>query len=756
MEKWIYKIESPELDNQTCLFHETLFHNANGYIGIRACPEEGYPEDYQTIRGTYINGFYDLVEVKHAEKLYGFISEKQAMINVADTQTIEVYLDGERFSPFAGEVLAHQRWLDLKAGTTGRSVYWRSPQGKEVKISVTRMASHELRNLFVIDYQIESINFSGEVRIVSKHQGLVHNFFDANDPRVADERRDHLVPASGEIREGASVLVSDTARSQLQVASAVQNVLTSHAADFSTELTGHLAVSTALLEVEKGERIRLVKYSVLADSIRAADCKKEAISALERALSQPIDYWYERQREIMAALWDQTRIEIDGDPENALALRYNIYQLFQSAGRDHFGNVPAKGLSGEGYEGHYFWDTEIYIQPFFILNFPEIAKELLSYRYRILDAAREHARIMGHRQGALYAWRTIAGSECSGYYPSGSAQYHINGAVAWSLLLYYFTTDDWDFMVEKGAEILIETARLWLDVGHFHAGKFHIHAVSGPDEYTCVVNNNFYTNLSAQNNLRWAAKIYRQLQDAGLAEELTRRIGVTEQEIAEFERAAENMYLPYDEKLGIHAQDDSFLTKPVWDLENTPEDKFPLLLNFHPLYLYRYQVLKQADTVLAYFLYGDRLEEEVMRRSYDYYEKITTHDSSLSACVYSIVAAQLGLIDKAAYYFGDSAKLDLLDTHGNTKDGLHTANLGGSYMAVVFGFGGLRIREDRIDFNPQVPPGWTGYHFQIRYRGRKILVDVNQDRCHFTLTEGVPLLIHVRGQSYLLGDMLVV
>lgn len=757
MPKFIYKIKSPQLDNDTCLFHETLFHNANGYLGVRSCFEEGYPEEYTTVRGSYLNGFYDFVDVKHAEKLYGFIEEKQVMLNVADTQTIEIFLDGERFSMFQGKILASERTLNLRAGTSGRFVIWRSPRGKEVKISITRMVSHDLLNLFTIEYSLEPLNFSGTVKIVSTHRGLVQNYYDPTDPRVSAEKQDYLIPVSAEIAGKASVLVTRTTKSNLSVCSSVRNILTSHEnIIFNTTVYDHKAVATAFVEAREGEPITFIKYASFADSVRFKDCRKVSLDALDLALSKPLLFWYQKQRNILDDFWRRIRLQIKGKSELDLALRYNIYQLFQSAGRDEFCNVPSKGLSGEGYEGHYFWDTEIYILPFFILNFPEIAKSLLAYRYRILDAAREHAKIMGHAQGALYPWRTIMGRECSGYFPSGSAQYHINGAVAWSVLLYYFATGDFEFLVEKGAEILIETARLWLDTGNYQNDQFHIQAVSGPDEYTCLVNNNFYTNLAAQNNLLWAAKVYRKLKEAGKEEALARKIDLTEGEIEEFEKAAEAMFLPYDEKLGVHGQDDGFLQKPIWNLKDTPQEKFPLLLHYHPLYLYRYQVCKQADTVLAYFLFGTSLDEKIMRRSFDYYEKITTHDSSLSACIFSIVASQLGLDEKAIYYFGDSAKLDLLNKHGNTKDGLHTANLGGSYMAVVYGFAGLRLSEDKISFHPKLPDDWEGYGFQINYRGSFIYVNVGKKHSTFTLTQGEAVRIYVYGQSYLLEDELTI
>lgn len=382
------------------------------------------------------------------------------------------------------------------------------------------------------------------------------------------------------------------------------------------------------------------------------------------------------KKEYLKEYWNQSALEIEGDDELSLAVRYNLYQLIQSVGKEEHSNIAAKGLSGEGYEGHFFWDTEMYIEPFFVLTNPKIAKNLIEYRYSTLEEARENRRIMGHKKGVLYPWRTIMGKECSGYYPAGSAQYHINGDIVHSIVQYYLATKDVDFIAEKGGEIVFETARLWMDVGNYVEGEYHINGVTGPDEYTCMVNNNYYTNLTARENLNWAVKFYDLLKESDILKPVADKIRLTLSEIEKFKEAADKMFLPYDEKLKINPQDDSFLQKKVWDLKNTPKEDFPLLLHYHPLYLYRYQVCKQADTVLAHFIYEDAQSLETIYHSFLYYEKITTHDSSLSTCIFSIVASRLGLKEKAYDYFGDSAKLDLFDTHHNTRDGIHTANMG--------------------------------------------------------------------------------
>ena len=385
----------------------------------------------------------------------------------------------------------------------------------------------------------------------------------------------------------------------------------------------------------------------------------------------------------------------------------------------------------------------------------EAGVSTLEFDLYFTDETRENAKILGHKKGALYPWRTIMGKECSGYFPSGSAQYHINGDIAYSTIAYYLATKDLDFIAQKGAEIVFETARLWMDTGNYYHGQFHINDVTGPDEYTCIVNNNYFTNASAQYNLHWAVRFYQLLKEAGKTQAIE-KIGLTEEEVAAFEKAEKNMYLPYDEELGINPQDDSFLQKEVWDFENTPKDHYPLLLHYHPLYIYRYQVCKQADTVLAHFVYEDAQDIETIRKSFAYYEKVTTHDSSLSTCIYSIVASKLGLEDKAYAYFGDSAKLDLFNLHHNTKDGIHTANMGGNYMAIVYGFGGLRLKESGLYFAPSLPKQWTGYKFKIMYEGSQIQVEVGSDSSVFTLVNGDAKTIHVYDEAYELENTLTI
>lgn len=748
-----YELEDFKLDQESLKLGETIFHNANGYIGVRGCFEEGYPEGFDTVRGTYINGFYDFVSMPQAEKLCGLTEEKQTIVNVADTQGIELYVCGERFSLFEGKVLSKKRWLDMERGITCREILWQSPEGRKVELLIKRMCSFTILPLFAIEYSVRAVNFNGEVSIRSSHTGKVMNYFNPKDPRVAGEACKHMYTENVELEGELSVISATTSKSKLRAVTAVSH-------DFSREVksvkekTEESVVFSFHTKLAEEETLTFHKYSVVCDSVRYRNTKEEALATMREVRKKGMAVIFKEQEDYLSSFWDNCGVDILGEEELNEAIRYNMYQLIQSAGKEPHSNVAAKGLSGEGYEGHFFWDTEMYLQPFYILNAREIAQNLIRYRYTILEYAKENARILGHKKGAAYPWRTIMGKECSGYFPSGSAQYHINGDIAYSIAAFYLATKDSALLEECGCEMLIETARLWMDMGNFHEGKFHINTVTGPDEYTCLVNNNYYTNVLAAYNLKWAYKSFEILKNEGKERGVEKKTGITKKELSEFVKAAAAMYLPYDDELGINPQDDSFLQKEMWEVSGIKEEEKPLLLHYHPMYLYRYQICKQADTVLAHFILEDAQDIETIRNSFAYYEKITTHDSSLSTCIFSIVAAKLGMLDKAYAYLGESAKLDLFNTHKNTADGIHTANMGGTYMAVVYGFGGLRIKVDGLYLEPRLPKEWKGLRFSFLYEDAQIEVNVTAEKCVITLLRGQQKELYVYGKKALLTDSL--
>jgi alpha,alpha-trehalose phosphorylase len=453
----------------------------------------------------------------------------------------------------------------------------------------------------------------------------------------------------------------------------------------------------------------------------------------------------------MDGWWDRCDVQIDGDDALQQAVRFSLFHLAQASARADRTGVPAKGVTGLGYEGHYFWDTEIYVVPFLAYTSPHVARNLLRFRYLMLPKARERAAEV-NQQGALFPWRTIDGNEASAYYQAGTAQYHINADVMHALKVYVQATGDEDLLKREGAEMLVETARLWADLGFHRASEraFHIHGVTGPDEYTAMVNDNLFTNVMARFNLRYAADTVEWLRKEQPAEHdrLVATVGVTADEVAEWRRAADAMYIGYDEELGIHPQDDSFIDKEPWDFESTPPDTYPLLLHYHPLVIYRFQVLKQADVVMAMWLAGEHFTPEQKRRNFEYYDAITTGDSSLSPCVQAIIAAEVGEMDLAEQYLNQAAYIDLGDGWANTADGAHVAAMGGVWAALVYGFGGMRDHNGAMSFDPRMNGAWEALRFCLTWRGRQVEVEIRHETARFSLRSGEPMPIEVRGVEY--------
>ncbi len=736
--KWI--IRDSSLNQQTLLKNETIFALANGYIGVRGNFEEGYQE---SIRGAYINGCFDTEKICYDEKFHGFPEYKQAIVNIQDFQTVYLRADDEMFSIFSGKVLHYERLLDMKNGVCSRRIKWESPNGKRLQINITRMVSLTVKELFTIDFHVTPLNFSGELRFVSECNADVTNYSDGEDPRISSRKDKSLKLVGADYIDEIAYIETETAHSGIRMGTSFCHTLSGRS-HVQYEISGETSRVTSSVQVKMGEEVRFVKYVHCVMSQYAEAAKKTAF-ALSRRDVGIIDSLYDDQRGFLDKRWRIADVNIDSDDDSDVSLRYGIYQLICHSAQNN-GSIPAKGLTGEGYAGHYFWDTEIFIQPFFALTDAASAKKLLQFRYHCLEEAKHNARLLGHKEGAAYPWRTISGSECSTFFPGGAAQYHINADIVYALASYCQTTGDKAFLLSEGAEIVFETARLWMELGHFYKDSFRIDTVTGPDEYTCLVNNNYYTNLMAKYNLEWAVRIYERLKAEGDTS-MINSIGLTPAEIKAFRRAYESMYLPYDNELGITPQDDSFLAKKKWDFESTPKEQFPLLLHVHPMTLYRFQVCKQADVLLAYYLFQKRHSFELMKNSFDYYEKITAHDSSLSTCVFSIIAARLDMTEKAYAYFNSAIRLDMDDTHGNTKDGLHMANLGGSYLCVLGGFAGLIIDEDGVSLSPVLPERWRAYSFRFAYQGSVFEVSVTAQKTLVARISGEAQRLTVNGTA---------
>ncbi len=739
---------------------ETLFSVANGYMGMRANPSEG--RDAHT-HGTYLNGFHETWRIKHAEDAFAFAKTGQTIVNVPDMKLMKLYVDDEPLLLRTADLEHYERAVDFRSGVSHRELIWRTPAGKRVQVRSERMISLEHRHLAVLRLEITVLD--GKAPIVISSQMLNRQdgedeyhvtaaaLGEGADPRKArtfDQRvlepklqahRDADDPAGGEI-----ILGYRCANSGMTVSCAYRHEIdTPCEYSVATTIDDDHARSVFTVEANEGETIRLTKFVSYHSSrgVPPEELSHRCQRTIARARTQGVAQLYTEQAEWLAEFWERSDIEITGDDSAQQAVRWNLFHLAMASARTHEQGIAAKALTAGGYDGHYFWDTEVYVLPFLAYTNPDAARKLLRFRYHMLSAARGRADELS-QSGALYPWRTINGEEASAYYAAGTAQYHINAAIVYALERYLNATGDVDFLASEGAEMLVETARLYEDLGfysHNGAEHFHIHSVTGPDEYTTVVNDNLYTNVMARFTMRYAARCASFLRewapDSYAA--LQRKTGVDESELEGWHRAADAMYLPYDDELGIHPQDASFLERERWDFANTPSEKYPLLLHFHPLVIYRHQVLKQADVVLAMFLRTEQFTLEQKRRNFDYYDPITTGDSSLSACVQSIAASQVGYDDLAFDYFEQSLYLDLADTHGNTADGVHIANAGGVWAAIVHGFAGMIDSGSNLSFSPRLPETWASLSFRLRRHGSDFTVNLDADGATIEVRSGEPL-----------------
>ena len=749
---------------------ETIFSVSNGYLGLRGNVEEG--RDTHT-HGTFVNGFHETWPIRHAEEAYGLARVGQTIVNVPDPKTIKLYVDDEPFLLAVADLEEYERALDFRDGVLRRDLVWRTSAGKRVRISSTRMTSVVERHLAVLTLEVEMLD--GDASLVISSQVLNRQdgsdeyhvraaaMGEGLDPRRAEafERR-VLDPVLSEVREGRILLGYRTHNSGMTLA-----MMTQHAIETDNDWTEKCSVEADLgkhvyrVEAREGQPVRVVKTVAVHTSrgIPTRELADRCGRTLDRAEARGVAALQTEHAQTWDRFWAESDVVVEGAEEDLghlqQAVRWNLFQLGQASIRAGSHGIAAKGLTGSGYGGHYFWDTECYVLPFLVYTHPQAARNALRFRHGMLDDARRRAAEMA-QFGALFPWRTINGEEASAYFAAGTAQYHINADVAYALMKYVRATGDRQFLLDQGVDILVETARLWADLGFWQQNgdqSFHIHSVTGPDEYNSVVNDNLFTNVMARLNLWAAVEAVRELaftDPRGFARATT-RLALGEREVEEWERAADGMYIPYDERIGVHPQDEHFLEREIWDLDATPDDKRPLLLHYHPLVIYRFQVLKQADIVLALYLAGDQFTAREKLADFDYYDPITTGDSTLSAVVQSIVAAEVGYHELALRYFYAGLFVALDDRHGNAVDGVHVASTGGVWGALVAGFGGMRDHGGVLTFEPRLPEVWSTLTWRMRWQGSRLRIRVEADAIHLVVETGDTVRVTVRGAEVEVG-----
>ncbi|HET7266676.1 MAG TPA: beta-phosphoglucomutase [Oleiagrimonas sp.] len=735
--------------------HASVFALSNGRLGVRDGLEEAPTPD----QASFLAGVWESTPIDYHERMPGLARHTNTRLPVADGTRIELQLGAQSVRLDDGEWLDFEQMLDLGNGCSRRHLRWRSPAGATLAIDVERIVPWTADALLCIRYRVRSIDYDGPVTLNSKLRADIAASAQGDDPRVGVSPGGGLTTTHCHADATDASIGQKTTYSHIGLACAQHHRLPDERLTFASASTQSDGVHQSYrAELHPGDSVTLEKYVAYAWSKPGQSITHDALldksrQQLDHVLDSTFDQQLAVQGQCCADFWNDVDLAIDDDPASEQALRVNLFHLRQSMADDGLSTAAAKGLTGEGYGGHHFWDSEVFMLPALVNIAPTLARGILAYRVRTLDNARAHAREMDHARGALYPWRTINGDECSAYFPAGSAQYHINADIAFALKLYVDATGDEAFLLDGGAEVLIETARLWLEVGGYNTRRgdaFCINQVTGPDEYTVLVDNDYYTNRMAQKHLEYAAEVVDWLASthADAYRALTARIRLHADEAIAWRHAANAMYLPSpDPQLGVLAQDDTFLQRPAAPASLVCKNPGkPLLLDFHPLTIYRHQVCKQADVLHALVLAGDDTSIACRRLNFDYYEAITTHDSTLSLPVFSIAAAQAGAPHKAWNYFQQTLRIDLDDLHGNTSHGVHLAAMAGSWMALTWGFGGLVCQGDVPRFAPTLPPAASGYQFGFRWRGSKLRIAVQADAVTYTLMSGPALEIRHHDQ----------
>ena len=678
---------------------ESLFALSNGHIGLRGNLEEGEPHG---LPGTYLNGFYETRPLPYAETGFSYPEDGQSIVDVTNGKIIRLLVDDEPFDVRYGELHEHERVLDMQAGTLARVAQWKSPAGKQVRVQSTRLVSLGQRSVAAIEYVVEAIDEFVRVTVQSELVANEDQPKRSKDPRVATLLQDPLEAVRHETTDNWALLVHKTRESGLMMAAAMDHdVEVPGRVEVRTEASDDLARTTVICGLRPGQQLRIVKYLAYGwSSLRSRPALRDQVAAaIAGARYTGWQGLVDLQRECLDVFWDCADVEVEGDPDCQQAVRFGLFHVLQASARAERRAIPGKGLTGTGYDGHAFWDTEGFVLPVLTYTASTAAADALRWRASTLDLARDRAALLD-LAGAAFPWRTIHGEECSAYWPAGTAAWHVNADIAMAFERYRVVTGDDSLEVECGLAVLVETARLWCSLGHHDRhGVWHLDGVTGPDEYTA---DRAGQRLHQPDGGRTTCR--SPPTRANATPKLASEMGVTTEETAAWRDAADAaQHSRTTRSLGVHEQCAGFTTLREWNFtENT---SYPLLLHEPYVRLYPSQVVKQADLVLAMHWRSHAFTPEQMARNLDYYERRTTRDSSLSACTQAVICAAVGHLELAHDYTYEAALIDLRDLHDNTEDGLHMASLAGAWTALVAGFGGLRDDEGILALDPHLP-GW--------------------------------------------------
>ena len=764
-----WKISETHFDPEKAAQSQSIFSLANEYMGTRGLFEENEsnvgPASYD---GCYINGIYVREAYQYIWKRQAMPDEANFIAHTTNWLPLTVTVGGERFSMAGSTFREYERVLDMRSATLTRTVLFETSAGEQTRLTFARLVSYADRHTSAIRLTVEPLNHTAEIRVCAsldgrtgngvyvKHEEAGEVLFSAADGGRADLLK--KLPSTGQYFMTSCLLVPDVecetdadAEAPFNpCVSAAFTPVTGQSYRFDKLVTTHTSRECGYPHgvIPKGADTREVDDTVEAAIVSAL--KDACGGALAELGAAGFDALHAAHCAAVAEMWSHSDVEIEGDPLSQQGIRYCMLQLNNTyRGFDPRLNIAAKGLTGEYYQGRHFWDTESYCLPYYLLTNPKAARNLVASRFHDLDAARELARTFNYK-GAVYPWQTIDGSEECPIWEYTFGEIHINAIVPYAVALYVRTTGDREYLYREGIEVVLETSRFWADRADFipYRGGYAINRVTGPDEYQQMVNNNYYTNTMAKSTLQYAIEVMAEMAEKApdALRAVKEKIGFDDAEVEAWQRIIDGMILDVDDRLGIFVQDDMFLSlTPLFREDLDKERDIPLEYKWSIEKFQKAQLVKQPDVLLLFFLHPERFSAAEKESNYRFYEQRTIHGSSLSPCIHSILANEIGRPHQAYEYFLWSSRLDLDDFNGNVHEGLHISAMSGTWLNVVFGFGGMRIGDDGLDFAPSLPPAWSAYSFKVNYRGRVIQIQVRPGEVAAAVTEGEPVAVALYG-----------
>ncbi|MGG4552359.1 glycoside hydrolase family 65 protein [Paenibacillus humicus] len=751
-----WSIIEESFDPSTHEISESIFSIGNGFMGQRANFEEKYSGS--SLQGSYMAGVYYPDKTRVGWWKNGYPEYFAKVLNSTNWIGINVFLNGTELDLASCKVSDFVRELNMKEGTLSRRFKAELEDGKQIQVEALRFVSMARHEIGAIRYAITPLNFSGTIRLVPYLDGDVQNKDSNYDEKFWLEVEK---AAAADI----SYLTLKTKKLDFHVTSvmAFDVFKDGNKLEFAPSLKERekFVSSEVAVEAAAGEQITLYKYvaNVTSRNHGLGQLVEAGTKSLTAAKEAGFDTLLREQVDTWAAKWSESDIIIEGDESAQQAIRFNIFQLNQTyTGDDDRLNIGPKGFTGEKYGGSTYWDTEAYCLPFYLSTADSsIARNLLIYRYKHLEKAKENARKLGFAKGALYPMVTMNGEECHNEWEITFEEIHRNGAIAYAIYNYVNYTGDKSYLGQYGLEVLVEISRFWEERVNFSKdkGKYVMLGVTGPNEYENNVNNNWYTNRIAVWTLEYTQEVMNYLKEHGQARyaELVGKLELKDEEIAKWNEIIDNMYYPYDEERGVFLQQDGFLDKEIIPVKDLKPGDLPLNQNWSWDRILRSCFIKQADVLQGIYFLGDQFDLETKKRNFDFYEPLTVHESSLSPCLHAIIACELGYQEKAYEMYLRTARLDLDNYNNDTEDGLHITSMAGTWMSVVQGFGGLKVKDGALQLHPFVPSHWTAFSFKVMFRGARLNVSVTEDSITVTNETETPAAIVIYDRSYTIGGL---